>query len=253
MAGAWQAAIPPVRPTSGVAVRLLASFAFPHADREAAVQAVARALEEADFDLLASHHEDTALTTLVEDLPHSDAELFRDTLIHLFRHPNALVAAVNVPETAGGTRVRVRIRHEHLRPLMDVGELVIKNVLLGSDAPVLSGCGVRERNQPSDFLFGTFTTRAARFRDYLRMHPLRIRVTALLTLLGLGLELGLNFLDTGDKWVAFGQRLGAPLLTAAFIAFLEMMFAWRSERRTPAFAWRTRPELETPSETLLGA
>jgi hypothetical protein len=234
-------------------MRLLASFAFAHADQDAAVQSVARALEEADFDLLGTRHEDAALAFLVEDLPQSDAELFKDTLVHLFRHPNALVAAVNVPKTAGGSRVRVRIRHEHLRQLMDVGELVIRKILQETNAPILSSCGVREKNQPSDFLFGTFVTRAIRFRDYLREHPLRLRVTALLSSLGLGLEIGLNFAHTGNKWVAFGQRLGAPLLTAAFIAFLEMLFAWRSERRTPQFAWRTRPELDTAPETLLGA
>ena len=136
---------------------------------------------------------------------------------------------------------------------MDVGEFVIKKILQDSHAPVLSSCGVRERNLPSDFLFGSFAARALTFRDYLCEHPLRLRVTALLSFVGFGLEIGLNFADTADRWVALLQRLGAPLLIVAFIAILEMVFSWRTERRAPQFSWRTRPELDAPPESLLGA
>lgn len=63
-----------------------------------------------------------------------------------------------------------------------------------------------------------------------------------LLVVGLALEVGLNFADVSNRWVATGQRLGAPMITAALVALLELLLAWRDERQTSRLHWSTHDD-----------
>jgi hypothetical protein len=196
---------------------------------------VKRQLSQLGFDEFTDTSEEEALEEISTDLSDQHRQnLLRDFVFAMRAFEGDMLAVVSRPSE----QVRVRLKHDELRDLIDVGEDVIKRVATSDETVRLVGCFVRERGKRSSFLYGNLRHVDARFRKYLlRRHRVRFFLGIFLLLVGAALEIVLSFGNPDAALNAIGVRLGAPLFATGSIAFLEMFLSWRTARQMPIFGW----------------
>jgi hypothetical protein len=231
-------------------VRLLASFGLTegHPAEEEMCTYLTQTLAALDFDVLGARERAGVVEEIADDIDdHQKAEFRRSAFLACREVEGHVVGAASLE--GDPPRLRLRFIHPEIESVMTPGEFVAAEVMRNAWAQSVA-LTIRERKGGRSVLHGEYVGQRGGFFNHINSVAKRGRLFVSLVVIGLVSELVLTGFphDPPGPWAAFGQRLGAPVLTAGFVGLAELFLAWSDDRRRPLITWSTAPPRQSDSQ-----